>query len=89
MTLQQKVGQTLQIDFNAITNDEKQQTDPTQAVTWAVGGLLMNGNSAPTEDGNIARLPSLLEADKLRDAYLKKTRANWKKVLDRFTDLGV
>ena len=49
----------------------------------------MNGNSAPTEDGNIARLPSLLEADKLRDAYLKKTRANWKKVLDRFTDLGV
>ncbi len=44
MTLQQKIGQTLQIDFNAITNDEKQQTDPTQAVTWAVGGLLMNGN---------------------------------------------
>jgi beta-glucosidase len=30
-----------------------------------------------------------VEVDKLRDAYLKKTRENWKKLTDRLKDLAV
>lgn len=45
------------------------------------------GDSAPTTDGNLATLPNGIEVDKLRDAYLKKTRDNWKKLTSRLKDL--
>jgi hypothetical protein len=89
MTLEQKVGQTLQVDIESITNREKQQTDPNQAVALALGGLMVPGDSAPTEDGNLATLPNFIEVDKIRDAFLKKTSANWKKLIDRLKDIGV
>ena len=89
MTLEQKVGQTLQVDIESITNREKQQTDPNQAVTWALGGLMVPGDSAPTEDGNLATLPNFIEVDKVRDAFLKKTSTNWKKLIDRLKDIGI
>ncbi len=54
MTVDQKIGQTLQVDFNALTDKLKSQTDPAQAVTWALGGLMITGDMAPTADGNIA-----------------------------------
>jgi len=50
---------------------------------------MVPGDSAPTEDGNLATLPNGIEVDKLRDAYLKKTSGNWKKLIDRLKDLGV
>ena len=73
MTLEQKVGQTIQADIESITNREKEQTDPNQAVTWHLGGLMVPGDSAPTEDGNLATLPNFIEVEKVRDAFLKKT----------------
>lgn len=50
---------------------------------------MIAGDSAPTADGNLATLPNGIEVDKLRDAYLKKTRDNWKKLTDRLKDLTV
>jgi len=37
----------------------------------------------------MATLPNFIEVDKVRDAFLKKTSDNWKKLIDRFKDLGV
>lgn len=89
MTVDQKVGQMIQADIESITNREKQQTDPSLALTWNLGGLMIAGDSAPTDDGNLATLPNAIEVDKLKDAFLKKTRTNWKKLIDRLKDLAV
>lgn len=89
MTLEQKVGQTIQADIESITNKEKQNTDPNQAITWNLGGLMIVGDSAPTTDGNLATLPNAIEVDKLRDAFLKKTRENWQKLTSRLKDLTI
>lgn len=89
MTIEQKIGQMIQADIESITNREKQITDPNQALTWNLGGLMIFGDSAPTTDGNLATLPNAIEVDKLRDAFLKKTRDNWKKLTDRLKDLTV
>ena len=89
MTIEQKIGQMIQADIESITNREKQINDPNQALTWSLGGLMIFGDSAPTTDGNLATLPNAIEVDKLRDAFLKKTRDNWKKLTDRLKDLTV
>jgi hypothetical protein len=54
-----------------------------------LGGLLIAKDAAPTTDGNLATLPEYIEVDKLRDAFLKQTTDNWKKLLDKFKDVGV
>jgi hypothetical protein len=59
MTLDQKIGQTIQADFDAIT--EKSVTDPTLATTFALGSLLVGGNGAPTASGNMADIPNIIE----------------------------
>lgn len=84
MTLDQKIGQMIQADFRAITNEERQVTTPEEAVTLALGSLLVNANAAPTENGNLARLPSLLEYEKQMDALRKSNTTNWKRLTDRF-----
>lgn len=57
MTLDQKIGQTIQADMEFITNREKNITDPQEALKYNLGSLLISGNAAPTTDGNIARIP--------------------------------
>lgn len=59
MTLDQKLGQILQIDLYAIT--QKGVTDPNEALTLNLGSLLVAGNGAPTPSGNMASLPGILE----------------------------
>lgn len=54
-----------------------------------LGSVLIAGNAAPTTDGNLAKIPSYLEEEKVKDVYLKGTAENWKKLTDRFKDLGV
>lgn len=58
MTLEQKIGQTIQLTFEGIT--EKQVTDPAQALKFALGSLLIGGDGAPSSDGNIAKMASYL-----------------------------
>lgn len=59
MTIDQKIGQTIQLTFDGIT--EKQITNPQEALTYALGSLLVGGNGAPTSDGNMAKLANYLE----------------------------
>lgn len=78
----------VQADFEAITTLEY-QTKPEEAVSMALGSVLINANGAPSDNGNIAKVPSLMEYDKQMDAYRKGTAANWKKLTERFQNLGV
>jgi hypothetical protein len=64
MTLNQKVGQMIQLDMKAITNEERETTNPEEAVTLELGSILINANAAPTESGNLARIPIETEYEK-------------------------
>ena len=51
MTVDQKIGQTIQVDFYAMVN--KNGTTQTDAVKFALGSLLVGGNGCPDENGNL------------------------------------
>jgi hypothetical protein len=80
MTLDQLAGQMIQADFETISNAEKQTTDPNEAVTLALGSLLVSGMGVPTENGNMARIPLVEEYEKHLDAFRKGNVTNWKKL---------
>lgn len=82
MTLDQRIGQTIQGDFYAIT--EKGVTDPALAQTLGFGSLLVAGNGAPTAAGNMATLPGILEEEKLKETYLNATLQNWQALTKKF-----
>lgn len=48
MTLDQKIGQMTQLDMKALTNEEKETTNADEAVTLALGSILISGSAAPT-----------------------------------------
>lgn len=51
MTLDQKIGQTVQLEFYAITG--KNGTDPALASKYHLGSLLVGGDGVPDANGNI------------------------------------
>ena len=57
MSLEQKIGQTIQADIQQFT--EKQVTNPDKAIQYFLGSVLIAGNAAPTLDGNLAKIPYL------------------------------
>lgn len=59
MNIEQKIGQTIQANIEGVT--EKEVTDPYEAVKLFLGSLLISGNAAPTTDGNLAKIPPLIE----------------------------
>lgn len=59
MSLDQKIGQTIQVDFYSITN--RGNTDPAQAIKFHFGSLLVGGNGAPDENGNMITMPPMDE----------------------------
>ena len=88
MNLEQKIGQTIQADFYAITSKDK--TDPNEAVSLNLGSLLVGGNGAPTSTGDLADVTPLVNIeDKLKAVYLNATEANWKALSSRFSNLGI
>lgn len=52
MTIDQKIGQTLQVDLYAITN-AKNGTDGAEAVKYNLGSILVSGNGCPDANGNM------------------------------------
>lgn len=86
MTLDQKLGQILQIDLYAIT--QKGITDPNEALTLNLGSLLVAGNGAPTPSGNMASLPGILEEEKIKQVYLNATLPNWQALTNKFKNIG-
>jgi beta-glucosidase len=87
MDIDQKIGQIIQLTFNGIT--EKGVTDPQEALKYYLGSLLIGGNAAPTPDGNMASLASYLEEERNKQIYMNASAANWKKLTDKFKDIGV
>ena len=59
MTLDQKIGQTIQVDFYAMVG--KNGTTQTDAVKFALGSLLVGGNGCPDENGNLVIFDNLKE----------------------------
>ena len=54
MTLDQKIGQVLQVDFGALGHDHI--TDDNIARNLYLGSLLIGGNGMPDENGNLVDL---------------------------------
>jgi hypothetical protein len=55
MTIDQKIGQTLQVDFSALTG--KSGTDQALALKYFLGSVLIAGDGVPDANGNIVDLP--------------------------------
>ena len=88
MTVEELLGQMIQADFEAVTNLEH-RTSPEEAVTFKLGSLLVSGSAAPTAEGNIAKMPPVLEFEKQMDTLRAGTAANWNKLTSRFSKLGI
>ena len=88
MTIEQLAGQMTAADFQAVSDMDKQITNPNEAVNQALGSLLISGIAAPTDNGNLAKI----KWDSYQahiDSFKTGTLTNWKKFIDRFKDLGV
>lgn len=59
MSLDQKIGQTIQVDFYAMVG--KNGTTQTDAVKLALGSLLVGGNGCPDENGNLVIFDNMKE----------------------------
>ena len=55
MSLDQKIGQTLQVDFGAFS--AKNKTDENLAVKLHLGSLPVGGDGMPDENGNMIDVP--------------------------------
>jgi hypothetical protein len=55
MTLEQKLGQTIQLDFYSVT--DKNGTDPALASKLHLGSLLLDGDGVPDANGNLIFIP--------------------------------
>lgn len=51
--------------------------------------MFVGGNSAPSTNGNLAKLGGYLDEDNNKQVYLNATSKNWKLLTDRFKELGV
>jgi hypothetical protein len=50
MTLDQKIGQTIQLDFYGLT--KRNHTSDADAVKYAIGSILVGGDGCPDKNGN-------------------------------------
>ena len=70
MNLQQKIGQTIQVSFDALTG--KNGTTSADAIKYALGSVLVGGNGCPDENGNMIAL-DLLKEDQVKVLYANAT----------------
>ena len=57
MDINQKIGQTLQLDFGAVTTKEG-GTSPDLGIKYYLGSFLIGGNGVPDANGNLADMPN-------------------------------
>lgn len=81
MSLDQKIGQTIQVDFYGITS--KTGTSASDAVKYALGSILIGGNGAPDANGNCINFDGLKE-DQIKEVYASATADKWKALGDKF-----
>ncbi|KAL4441671.1 hypothetical protein ABPG74_021603 [Tetrahymena malaccensis] len=75
MTLEQKLGQMTQPDLSSLSSND--HTDFQKIKKLGLGSVLVGGNGAPTNDGN-------LQTGNLD--YHQATRENWKKLGDKLME---
>lgn len=86
MTLDQKIGQTIQLDFYGVTG--KNGTDATTASKLHLGSLLVSGNGVPDANGNMIFLPENDEA-KTISIYQNATLERWQKLAEKFNNISM
>jgi beta-glucosidase len=86
MTLDQKIGQTIQLNFYGVTN--RNNTDPAQAVKLHLGSLLIAGDGAPDVNGNLIAMPPMDEAKTIQ-IYANATLDRWQKLTTKFNDVSM
>ena len=86
MTLDQKIGQTIQLQFAAVTG--KNGTDPTVASKLHLGSLLIGGNGAPDANGNLINIPDMDEAKTIA-IYANATLDKWQKLSEKFNNISL
>lgn len=59
MSLDQKIGQTIQVDFYGITS--KNGTTVSDAIKYSLGSILIGGNGCPDDNGNCVNFDGLKE----------------------------
>lgn len=84
MSLEQKVGQTIQGDMAALNT--KGVIDPSLALKYSLGSVLVSGDDIPDANGNIVVVPD--KEDQIIAAYLNSTLPNWKALSAKFNDIG-
>lgn len=57
MTIDQKIGHTVQLDLYALA--DKNGTDPALASKLHLGSVLVGGNGAPDSNGNLITMPDM------------------------------
>lgn len=55
MSLDQKIGQCMQVDFSTFSH--KNKSDPAQAIKLHLGSLLIGGDGMPNSDGDCIDIP--------------------------------
>ncbi len=77
MTLDQKIGQTIQLDFYGITG--KNGTTSADAIKFSLGSLLVGGNGCPDSNGDLIYFDGLKE-DQIKAIYANCTLDKWQKL---------
>lgn len=80
MTLDQKIGQIMQVDFGAFS--AKNKTDQALAAKLHLGSLLVGGDGMPDDNGNMIDIPDKEDED--RKVYATSTANKWQKLSARF-----
>ena len=81
MNVDQKIGQTIQLDFYGLTG--KTGTTSAEAIKFSLGSLLVGGNGCPDANGNMVFFDGLKE-DQVKPIYAAATVEKWKKLADKF-----
>lgn len=86
MTVDQKIGQTIQVDFYSVTG--KNGTDPVAAAKLHLGSFLVGGNGVPDANGNMISIPDMDEAKTIL-IYENATLDKWQKLAEKFNNISM
>jgi beta-glucosidase len=81
MSLDQKIGQTIQLDFYGLAN--KNGTTDADAIKYSLGSLLVGGNGCPDANGNLINFDNLKE-DQVKALYANCTLDKWQAMGAKF-----
>ncbi len=81
MSLEQKIGQTIQVDFYALNNGDM-KPDPNHAIKYELGSILIGGNGAPDANGDLADIP--WDDPGAISVYANASMEKWQRLASKF-----